>query len=130
MAHKRAQASLEFLIVFSALLTLFLVVFALSFGGNGNLVQIQDSAASMRNAQSIAAAVNYVYLAGNGASYNLTISNVLNAENITLSSHVVSSTRRNAYSSAPLLNGKMNFTSLGRGNVILANNGGEIDAGG
>ena len=124
----RAQVSLEFMVVFSALFAMFLLVFALSFGGNGNLVQIQDSAASMRNAQSIAAAINYVYLAGDGASYNLSISNVLNTENITVSSHVVSSARRNVYSSAPLLNGKMNFTFLGRGNVILTNNGGEIDA--
>jgi uncharacterized protein (UPF0333 family) len=128
MASRKAQASLEFLIVFSVLLAIFLFVFALSFGGNGNLIQIQDSAASMRNAQSIAAAINYVYLAGDGASYNLAISNVLNVENITLSNHAVSSTRRNAYSSAALLNGKMNFTSLGRGNVFLTNNGGEIDA--
>ena len=130
MSDKRAQASIEFLIVFSALLGIFLVVFALSFWGEGNLVQIQDSAASMRNAQSIAAAINYVYLAGDGASYNLAISNVLDAENIALSSHAVSSTRRNAYSSAALLNGKMNFSSLGKGKVVLTNNGGEIDAGG
>ncbi len=130
MSHMRAQASLEFMIVFSALLAIFLVVFALSFGGSGNLLQIQDSAASLRNAQTIAAAINYVYLAGDGASYNLTLSNVLEGENLTISGQTVASNRRNAYSSASLLDVKMDFSSLGRGSVILTNRGGEIDAGG
>lgn len=124
----KAQASLEYMVVFSALLVVFLVMFALSFGGGGNLGQIQDSAASMRNAQSIAAYLNYVYLAGDGASYRTYLSGVAEGENITVAPHTVSSSRRNVYSSAALLDGKMNFTSLPRGSVTISNSGGEIDA--
>lgn len=124
----KAQASLEYMVVFSALLVVFLVMFALSFGGSGNLGQIQDSAASMRNAQSIAAYLNYVYLAGDGATYRAQLSGVAEGENITVAPHTVSSTRRNAYSSAALLDGNMNFSSLSRGSVTISNSGGEIDA--
>jgi len=125
----KAQASLEYMVVMSSLLVVFLLIFALTFGGSGNLSQIQNSAASMRNAQSAAAAINYVYLAGGGATYKMHLSGVAEGENITISPHVVSSARGNAYSSAALLDGKMNFSSLPRGDITISNSGGEIDAG-
>lgn len=125
----KAQASLEYMVVMSSLLVVFLLMFALSFGGQGNLGQIQDSSASMRNSQSAASALNFVYLAGSGASYELYLSGVEEGENITVSPHTVSSTRGNAYFSASILDGNMNFSSLTRGSNLISNSGGEIDAG-
>jgi uncharacterized protein (UPF0333 family) len=125
----RAQISFEFMIVFSVLLTISMIVFAISSGTDLNLAQIRDSVAALRNAHSAAAAINYVYLAGDGASYNFTPANIMNGENITLSGHAVTSWRPYATISAPLLDARVNASSLGRGDIIISNNGGEIDIG-
>ncbi len=122
----KAQVSFEFMVVFSALMMIFVVVFVISFGGGLNLFQAQDSAAAQRNAQSVAAAINYVYLAGDGASYDLSIANMANGENITISDYAVTSDRQHASASAPLLDAGTEPDSLGRGDAVLSNNGGEI----
>ncbi|MDD5171972.1 MAG: hypothetical protein PHF60_02955 [Candidatus ainarchaeum sp.] len=126
----RAQVSFEFMIVFSALLMIFVVVFTVYFGGNLNLFQAQDTVGAQRNALSVAAAINYVYLAGDGASYNLTLSNVNDEENITISDYAVTSDRPHVSVGAPLLDAKTNTSSLGRGHIVITNNKGEIDIGG
>jgi uncharacterized protein (UPF0333 family) len=122
----KAQVSFEFMVVFSALLMIFVVVFVVSFGGNLNLFQAQDSAAALRNSQSVAAAMNYVYLAGDGASYNFTIANVADGENITISDYSVTSSRPHASAGAPLLDAETDQGSLGRGNAVISNKRGEI----
>lgn len=125
----KAQVSYEFMIVLSALVMLFVIVFAVYFGGNINLFQIQDTVAVTRNAQSVAAVMNYVYLAGDGASYNFTLTNVQNEENITISDYAVTSKRHYASAGSPLLNANVNASSLDNGDAIITNNGGEIDIG-
>lgn len=123
----RAQVSSEFMIVYSALFTIFLVVFAIYYDGGLNLFQTQDKINSFRNANSVAAVINYVYLAGDGASYNFTVTNVLNEENITITDHAVTSYRPYASGSAPLINGNVNESTLDEKEVIVTNNQGEID---
>ncbi|MGV8085395.1 MAG: hypothetical protein ACP5N9_04050 [Candidatus Bilamarchaeum sp.] len=123
----KAQVSAEFLVVYSALFAIFLLVFTVYLGGHYNLVQIQDSASASRNARSIAAAINYVYLAGDGASYNMTLSNFGNSENVSISNYTVTSTRVYSSASAGIINSKINSSSLTRGNVTISNNQGEID---
>jgi uncharacterized protein (UPF0333 family) len=125
----KAQISSEFLVVFAALLMIFLVIFAIYFGGSLNLFQVQDIVAALRNAYAIASAINYVHLAGDGASYNFTVSGVANDENINITDYAVTSARHETTIGAPLLNGNVNTTWLGRGSVIITNNGGEIDIG-
>jgi hypothetical protein len=125
----RAQVSPEFMAVYTAMFMIFVVVFAIYFGGNLNLVQVQDSVAALRNAQATAAAINYVYLAGDGASYNFTLPNRENEENITMSDYAVTSERPQAMASAPLLDASMNVSSLDRGSIVITNNKGEIDIG-
>lgn len=125
----KAQSSPEFLIVFAALLMIAVMVFAIYFGGSLNLFQSQDSAAALRNAYAVAAAINYVYLAGDGASYNFTLTNVLNGENITITDYEVASSRPQASAYAPLLDANVNVSSLGRGDMSITNNRGEIDIG-
>jgi hypothetical protein len=111
------------------MIAIFLGVFAIYFGGSINLFQAQDSVAAMRNAYAVAAALNYVYLAGDGASYNFTLTEVANGENVTVSSYEVESKRPQASAVAPLLDGDVNTTALGRGDMQISNNRGELDIG-
>ena len=123
----KAQVSFEFMIVYAAILTIFLVIFVVFFGDNFNLFQIQESVAALRNAQTVAAAINFVYLAGNGASYDFTPTSMKNSENITISNYSVSSYRSNVTAGAPILDGKVNVSSINTSNNLITNNMGEID---
>ena len=123
----KAQVSFEFLVVYSALLTIFLVIFAVYFDGSLNLFQTQDKVVALRNAQSAAAAINYVYLAGNGASYKFALTNVMNDENTSISDYTITSKRPHSSASASLLNADVNVSALDKGNMTITNNRGEID---
>jgi uncharacterized protein (UPF0333 family) len=123
----KAQVSFEFMVVFAALMMIFVAMFALYFGGSLNLFQAQDSAAAQRDAQSVAAAINYVYLAGDGASYDFTLANMAGAENVTISDYSVTSDRPKASASAPLLDAGTEPDSLPAGNAVISNNQGEIN---
>lgn len=117
------------MVVLSALLMVFIIVSMVSLGGGLNLFQAQETAASLRNAHALAAAVNFVYLAGDGASYNLTLANMANDENITTSDFAATSQRPHSSGSAPLLEAGVNASSVGRGDVQLSNAGGEVHVG-
>lgn len=108
---------------------IFLLVFAIYFGGSLNLFQAQSSVAAMRNAYAVAAALNYAYLAGDGAAYNFTLGNVADGENITIWDYEVTSQRQGASASAPLLDADVNVTALSRGSMTITNNRGELDIG-
>jgi len=122
----KAQASLEFMVVYSVLFMIFVVVFSIYLGGSLNLFQAQDSMAALRNAHSVAAAMNYVYLAGDGASYGFSLSNTKNEENITMSDYAVTSERPHASAGAPLLDAEVNVSSISRGDLVISNDGGVI----
>ncbi len=124
--HMRAQVSSEFVVVYTALMLIFVVVFAILFGGNFNLFQAQDLAASQRDSQSIATAMNFVYLAGDGASYNFTPQNLEAGENLTITAFGVGAQRTYDYASAPLLDANVNTSSLGSGSIVISNNAGEL----
>jgi hypothetical protein len=125
----KAQTTPEFMVVYAVMIAIFLGVFAIYFSGSITLFQAQDAAAALRNAYAVAAALNYVYLAGDGASYNFTLTNAANAENITISAYEVESRRAHASAVAPLLDANVNVTTLGRGDMHVTNNKGEIDIG-
>jgi len=127
MMLMKAQISSEFLIVYAALLMVFTITFGIIFGGGINLAQTQDHLASLRNSQAIASAINYVYLAGDGASYNLTLTNFKNDENITLTDYAVTSSRPQATTGSPLLDADINASSLRQGNAVITNKKGELD---
>ena len=122
----KAQGSFEYMVIISLLLTVFLVMMAVSFSSNINLFQLQDSKAALRNSYAVASAINFVYLAGDGASYDLTLTDVMNEENITIYDYSVTSERPYASASAPLLNAKTNTSSPGKGKVKITNDHGEI----
>ncbi len=127
----KAQISSEFLIVYSALLMIFLITFIIYFGGSLSFFQTQDAVTSFRNAQTIAAAINYVYLAGDGASYNLSLTNIVSDESITISEYAVTSKKTRVSASAAILDGNVNASSIANGNgtVGITNNKGEINIG-
>lgn len=125
----KGQVSFEMIAVVSALLMISLVVFTISAGGNTNLMQIQNTVAAKRDAYSYAAAMNFVYLAGDGASYDFSTKNLNENENISISSYAVTADRNSASASVPLLDGKANTSSPGKGRMTITNNKGEIDIG-
>lgn len=125
----KAQTSSEFMVVFTALSLLFVVVFVIYFGASINLFQAQDSVAALRNAYAAAAALNYVYLAGDGASYNFSLSGIVNGENITVGDFAVTSERPRSSAAAPLLGADVNVSSLNRGAMVITNRGGGVYVG-
>jgi hypothetical protein len=122
----RAQTSFEFMVVLAALLMLFMIVFSISIGGSGNLLQARETVSAQRNAYAAAAAMNFVYLAGDGARYNLTLGSVADGENITISDYSVTSMRDTVSAGAPLLDGRSDASALSRGEFQISNEGGEV----
>lgn len=127
--HLRGQVSFEMIAVVSALLMISLVVFTISAGGNTNLINVQNSIAAKRDAFSYASAINFVYLAGNGASYDFSTKNLRDDENISISNYAITADRGSASASIPLLDGKTNTSSPPQGRMTITNNEGEIDIG-
>ncbi len=117
------------MVVLSALLMIALVVFTIAAGSNTNLVNVQDSISAKSDAYALSAVLNYVYLAGDGASYSFTTRNMQEGENITISGFSVSVDRGRTSQSAPILDGKVNASSPGMGHMLVTNNRGEIDIG-
>jgi hypothetical protein len=124
----KAQVTAEFLVVVSALAAIFLIFYVVYFGQNINLTQSQDSIAAMRNAYALSAAMNYVYLAGEGAQYNFTLRKEQD-ENVTISNLSVESSRTHAVAQAPLLEGNTNASSVNGGQMVIRNNDGVIEIG-
>ena len=122
----RAQVSSEFMVVFSALLMVFVVMYVIFFGGNLNLSHVQESVSAQRDAKAAAAAINFVYLAGDGARYNLSLKNLAAGENITASGYSLTAEKGHASASAPLIVGGANISSIGAGDNLVMNEGGVI----
>jgi len=127
--HLRGQVSFEMIAVVSALIMISLVVFTISAGGNTNLINIQNTVAAKRDAYSYAAAMNFVYLAGDGASYDFSTKNLREDENISISGYAVTADRGSASVSVPLLDGKTNTSTPAKGHMTITNDKGEIDFG-
>jgi hypothetical protein len=123
----RAQISAEFLVVVSALMSIFLFVYVVFLSQNINLFQARESITSMKNAYALSAALNYVHLAGDGAQLNFTLSGKENDENITISDVSVESRKTYTAIQAPLLNPNTNTSSVEGGRMIIKNNGGVIE---
>ena len=104
----------------------FLVLTVVFSGQETNLLQIKDALASQRNAYAMSSALNYVYLAGDGAVYNFSFSGKADDENVPFFAHSVESKRGRATSQAPILNGNITSITVENGNMLIANHGGGI----
>lgn len=118
---------MEFLVVYSALLLIFVVVFAIIFGSEVVLAQAGDTVAARRDAQAVAAAINFAYLAGDGASYSFEAPRTGGMESITISDYTVTAKRAHATASAPLLHADVNASGIEGGNMTISNTGDGID---
>lgn len=123
----KAQMSAEFLVVVAALVSISLLVYLLYSWQSSSLFQAGDRAGATRNAYLAAAALNYVHLAGDGASYNFTMSGRRNEENVSVFDFSVESVKPNARASAPVLNSNVNATELEGWEMMIRNNNGAIE---
>lgn len=123
----RGSISSEFLVVFGLMLLIGLVFYTFELGETINIVQIREKLAAHRNALAASAAINYVYLAGDGAEYDFTLPYIAKGENITIYEGSIESRRPEALSSAPLLSSNTNSTTMKGGKTILRNNNGLIE---
>ncbi|MBI5046577.1 class III signal peptide-containing protein [Candidatus Micrarchaeota archaeon] len=122
----KGQISAEFLIVLGAVLLIFIVFFTIFSGQQLNLFQIQDSTTAMQKAYAFATVINYVYTAGEGASYNYSIVKS-SQENINISDFSVEVARGYSKAQAPLVTADRNTSTVNGGYAIIRNNGGRIE---
>lgn len=123
----RGSISSEFLVVFGLMLLIGLIFYTFELGETINIVQIREKLSAHRNALAASAAINYVYLAGDGAQYNFTLPYIVDGENITIYEGSIESRRPEAVASAPLLSSNTNSTTMKGGRTILRNNNGLIE---
>jgi len=103
-----------------------MVFYIIYTGQTTLLLQNQQKLAGSRSAYALAAAINYVHLAGPGASYNFTLSNIAQTENITISDVAVESARPQSVVDAPVLDTEVNTTSVKGGELVIGNDEGVI----
>jgi uncharacterized protein (UPF0333 family) len=124
----KAQISSEFLVVFSMLMMVFLVMFTIFFGSNQDLARTQDSLRAQRDATALASAMNFVYLAGDGSSYDLPMGILDDNESITVSNSSVYSVVSGSFGSAPLVSGRAIQAGNMSGSVNITNSAGVVHA--
>jgi len=122
----KAQVSAEFLVIYSVLLTISVIGFVIYYGGSLNYFQTSDILSATKDSHSIAAAINYVYLAGDGAEYSFKFTQKSNYTNITIFEYSVNSERPHASSSAAILNGDVDQDGTIDSTVIIRNSHGSI----
>ena len=121
----KAETSMEFLIMVSVIAFVTLIMYLIAQGQKINLYQAQDSIETTRNAYATAIAINYVYFAGDGASYVFTVTGKLDRENLSTFGATIRSNRTShVTSSAPLLNSNVNNFTFDYGYVNISNNDG------
>jgi hypothetical protein len=113
------QANIEFLIVLIGVLLLSYVLIIAHGGQMLNLLQSENSVESMKSAYTLASAINYVYLAGDGSRYNF-VFQVGNGTARAYSGFVEVRTLT-GLSSAPLLTRNVVATEVTRGNHTIRN---------
>jgi len=121
----KAQVTGEFLVVLSAMLLLFYVFYLLYMDQVANSFQANEKLTAMRIASGIRAAINYVYLAGDGSVYNTTIRT--QGYNVTLINGVVGVESDFAAYYLPLLTKNVNATTVNQGEVVFRNDDGVIN---
>ena len=123
----RAQVTGEFMIILSVVFILFYIFYALYANQIVNSYQADASITSMRVASGIQAAINYVYLAGDGTTFNTSIRT--SGINVTISNGVVEARSEFSEYDLPLLTNRINATTINPGDIALRNNLGVIEIG-
>lgn len=121
------QSSAEFSFILSLVLVVFLIFVIIYQGQLINLYQSKNSISAMERAYSLAAAINYVYLAGPETTYNFTFQKFEN-ENVTIDNGIVECKKGDVVAQASLLTDEVTTTdSVSGGEIIIRNNGGMVE---
>ncbi len=121
----KAQVTGEFMIVLSVMLVLFYIFYALYANQIVISYQADEKIMAMRVASSVQSAINYVFLAGDGASYNTSIRT--SGMDVKIINGVVEA--HSGFSSyyLPLLTNRVNVTTINAGDISIRNNLGAIE---
>ncbi len=112
------------MVVVSAVLLLFFMFYLLYAGQITNSAQADSNIVAMRVASAVQSAINYVYLAGDGAQYNATIRT--SGMTVTIAGGVVEARSASGAHYLPLLTDKVNATEIHAGSMMIRNSGGAI----
>ena len=121
----KAQVTGEFMVILSAMLLLFYVFYMLYIGQVSNSWQANEKLVAMRIASGIRSSINYVYLSGDGTSYNTTVRT--HGYNVTIINGVVGVESDFAAYYLPLLTNNINTTTINQGEMLISNNNGVIE---
>ncbi|MCI0503676.1 hypothetical protein L0Y65_03105 [Candidatus Micrarchaeota archaeon] len=121
-----AQASAEFILVITLLLFIFLIFYVVYVDQASNLVRSRERLSATHEAYALSIAMNYVYLAGDGASLEYPLPFHDGRGNLTVSGAVVESAQGEAVSQSPLLANIQNATQVSSAQVTIRNNGGVL----
>ncbi|MFH0884324.1 MAG: hypothetical protein V1861_01280 [Candidatus Micrarchaeota archaeon] len=122
----KAQASAEFLVVITMLLLIFLIFYVVYIGQASNLARSRELLSTNQEAYALSAAINYVYLAGDGASLNYSLPLHAGTGNLSVSGAVVESSLGEAVSQSPLLVPISGPTQISSASVVIRNNDGVV----
>jgi len=115
------------MIVLSVMLLLFFIFFLIYANQITISHESADRITTERIASGIRAAINYVYLAGDGAEYNASFAYGLSDVNVSVYGGTVDAQSDVAQYSLPLLTQNVNETYVSPGNVMIRNDGGMIE---
>ncbi len=124
----RGQAANEFLVVFTAFLVLYIIFTFIFSNQSVNLIQSTDSLDALKTTYAISNSINSVYLAGDGATMNVTVAN--SRLNVTIINGILSSSvlSTNVLTQVKLLTNRINATQLFLNREMqIRNNGGSIE---
>lgn len=124
----KGQAANEFLIVFTAFLVLYIIFTVIFSSQSVNLIQSTDNLDALKTTYALSNTINSVYMAGDGASTNLTLVN--SRLNVTIHNGILTSSvsSTNAGSQAKLLTTRINATQIFLNREMkIKNNGGSIE---
>jgi len=121
----RGQMTNEFIIVLAAIMIVFFIFYSLYADQWINSRQSSEKIAAMSTAIKIRNAINYVYLAGDGTTYNTSYR--VGDMNISIHDGVVWAQTNVAAYYVPLLTSNINTTSFHGGEVVIKNNKGLIE---
>lgn len=120
----KAQASTEVMLIIAAIVLLFITLLLVYQGQIINLQQIIDRVDGNNAVYRIAAAINYIYLAGDGTSYNTTV--IAPRANISVSGRIIVAEENGARFEFPLLVNVTQTNVNNSGSVLIRNVGGNI----
>jgi len=123
----RAQVTGEFMVILSVVFILFYIFYALYANQIVNSYQADESITSMRVASQVQSAINYVYLAGDGATFSTSFRT--SGMNVTISNGVVEARSEFSEYDLPLLTNRINMTTINPGDITLRNDHGVIGIG-